>query len=406
MKRTCLIFPHSKSGFSLVELLVALAIFGILMTMVFRSFIPVVQHNSQQGRISETKLETAIGLDLLRADLEHAGFGLPWSFTGAPNPYNEPDDSSFAPGVDIYLRPMSDAFTAAVPRALSSQDLSNASLNSSDYLSIKALNVIRGATSQKWGWLWRDAAHNAIIQSMGAEDFIDKDRVIVIQPRENRRLVVNGAGLNFFATITPDAMTTSDALKNFSPDESPLDPDGERYLLYGLDVDDEVPSKPPQRPFNRTDYYINNANVPAHCAPGTGVLTKLTLNQDNTNFSFLPIVDCVADFQVVYYLDTTTPVDGGWDARADANGLNGMDAEEVRNRVKSVRCYILTHEGGIDRNYNHPTVTVNVGEVAADGTTLLANAGRAFNLNTNIGATWDNYRWKVYSLAVTPRNLQ
>lgn len=397
MKRSCLIFPHRISGFSLVELLVALAIFGILMTMVFSSFMPVVQHNSQQGRISETKLETGIGLDLLRADLEHAGFGLPWSFTIAPNPYNEAAAS--IPGA------LNDA-PSSVPRALSSADGPDATSfggmnNGSDYLAIKALNVVRGATSQKWGWLWRDTAHNAAIRSMGPEPFVAADDwVIVIQPRDNRRLVVDGAGPdNFFTT------TTSAALDNFSPDESSLDPNGERYLLYGLDDIAPPPAPTPKRPFNRTDYYIKDTNVPAHCAPGTGGLYKLTLNQDG-NFSYLPIVDCVADFQVVYYLDTDTPLDGGWDARADANGLNGMDAEEVRNRVKSIHCYILTHEGGLDRNYNHPTATVNVGEVAADGTTLLANAGRAFDLNANIGATWPNYRWKVYSLAVTPRNLQ
>lgn len=409
MKRSCLIFPHSTSGFSLVELMIALAIFGILMTMVFSSFIPVVQYNSQQGRISETKLETGIGLDLLRADLEHAGFGLPWSFTVAPSPYNEPDVAS-APVA------MNDA--PNVPRALSSLDATAFGLNNgSDYLSIKAMNVVRGTTSQKWGWLYRNgtfAFPDTTIQSMGAEPFDAADRVIVIQPRDNRRLVVDGAGLyNFFAIATPAA------LDNFSPNQSPSDPNGERYLIYGLD--DNIPANY-QRPFNRTDYYVNNyaniANTPTHCAPGTGVLTKVTLNQSDNNFSFLPIVDCVADFQVVYYLDTNTPVDGGWDARANANGLNGMDAAEVRNRVKSIHCYILTHEGGADRSYTYPNVNKNVGETdpvvvnalptkdpdsTAPGVLL---AGRAFNLNANIGPTWVNYRWKVYSLAVTPRNLQ
>lgn len=396
MKRSSFIFPHSISGFSLIELIVVMVIFGILMAMVFRSFIPVMQHNSQQGRISETKIETGIGLDLLRADLEHSGFGLPWNFTVAPNPYNEPTAAS-APVA------MNDA--PNVPRALSSLDATAFGLNNgSDYLSIKAMNVVRGTTSQKWGWLGRNATHtapSATIQSMGAEPFVAADRVIVLQPRDNRRLVVDGTGLyNFSAAATPAA------LDNFAPDESPIDPDGERYLLFGLD---NIAS--PQRPFNRTDYFVNNANVPTHCAPGTGVLTKLTLNQSDNLFSFLPIIDCVADFQVVYYLDTSTPVDGGWDARANANGLNGMNAEEVRNRVKSIRCYILTHEGGVDQSYTHPNPTINVGEVDQNGSTVVANdgtpTGRVFTLNpSGIGPTWANYRWKVYSLAVTPRNLQ
>lgn len=393
MKRSCFIFPPGTSGFSLIELIVVFAIFGILMTMVFSSFIPVLQRNSQQGRISETKLETGIGLDLLRADLEHAGFGLPWSFPVAPNPYNEPTAAS---------APVAINDAPNVPRPLSSLDATTFGLNNgSDYLSIKAMNVVRGTTSQKWGWLWRNAAHTATIQSMGAEPFDANDRVIVIHPRDNRRLVVDGVGLyNFSAT------TTSAALDNFAPDEAAFDPDGERFLLFGLDNINN-----PQRPFNRTDYYVNEANVPTQCAPGTGVLTKLTLNQGDNLFSFLPIVDCVADFQVVYYLDTTTPVDGGWDARANANGLNGMDAKEVRDRVKSIRCYILTHEGGADRSYTYPNQTINVGEVDQNGDPVLAAdgtpTGRVFTLNPSvIGPTWSNYRWKVYSLAMTPKNLQ
>ena len=392
-KKMCI----KESGFTLIELIISLAIFGILMTMVFNTFIPVMQTNSRQGGISETKIETGIGLDLLRADLEHAGFGLPWMFPagGVPNPYSEPA----APATT------NDALTKAVPRALTSMDATTIGLNNgSDYLAIKALNVARGVSSQKWGWLGRDAAHNASVQSMGAEAFdVANDWVIAIRsevtPGENRQLVLVGAGLNNFY-----AKPTSIALDPFAPLATANDPDGDRYILYGLVSN--TPPVAPKRPFNRTDYYINNAVVPAHCAPGTGTLTKAVLNQSDDSFDdMLPIIDCVADFQVVYYLDTNG--DGGWDPpRSNANGLAGLTAEQIRNQVKSIRCYILTHEGGVDRNYTYPNATINVGDVSDDNTTL--NAGRTFNLSTlpGIGATWANYRWKVYSLAVTPRNLQ
>lgn len=382
---------HRKaSGFTLIELMIYMVLLGIIMTMVFSSFIPVMQINSQQSRISETKIETGLGLDLLRADLEHAGFGLPWMFpsSGVPNPYSEPT----APAE---LAALADA--PNVPRALISRDLSplSMSMNTSDYLAIKALNVVRGTSSQKWGLLGRDAAHIAIVQSMGVDAFNNNDRVIVIRtevsPGKNRQLVLDGAS-NYFAT------TTAAAMEPFAPPATSNDPNGERYLVYGLNDDAGI-----SRPFNRTDYYINNANVPTHCAPGTGTLVKATLNQANNAFSILPIVDCAADFQVVYYRDTNN--DGGWDTRNDANGLAGLTAEQIRSQVKSIRCFVLTHEGGMDSNYTYPNANINVGDIAADGTTL--QAGRLFTLNTdNACPTWANYRWKVYSLAVTPRNLQ
>lgn len=388
---------REESGFSLVELMIYMALLGILMTMVFSSFTPVMRTSSRQWRMAETKIETGIGLDLLRSDLEHAGFGLPWSFPVGvtPNPYSEPT----AP-----VAPVATVDAPNVPRAVIGEDTSASSMNGSDYLAIKALNVVRNDASQKWGWLGRDAGHAVTVQSMSADAFVsagvDYDRVIVIRPEvspgENRQLVLNGTG--YFTKPTPGDLTP------FAPLDTPNDPNGERYLIYGLDDSD------PRRPFNRTDYYINNADMPAQCAPGTGTLVKATLNQANDNFLILPIVDCVADFQIVYYLDTDG--DGGWDTRADASGLNGLTAQQIREQVKSIRCYVLTHQGGVDGTYTHPLdpvtglPTINVGEVAADGVTLQAGAGRAFDLNATIGATWANYRWKVNSLAVTPRNLQ
>ena len=388
---------RDDSGFSLLELIIYMALLGILMTMVFSSFTPVMRTSSQQWRIAKTKVETGVGLDLLRSDLEHAGFGLPWEFQAGvtPSPYFEPAPLADAPGA-----PNADPLN--VPRAVISEDASAFSMNGSDYLAIKALNVVLGDTSQKWGLLGRAADHSVSIQSLSDSAFVGTDRVIVIRPEvspgENRQLVMNGT--DYFAHAIPADLTP------FAPPETPQDPNGLRYLLYGLDDID------PRRPFNRTDYYINAptaANpLPARCAPGTGTLVKATLNQADDNFTIMPIVDCVADFQVVYDLDTNG--DGGADTIADASGLNGLTAQQIRDQVKSIRCYVLTHEGGVDPRYTQPLdpvtglPTINVGEVAADGVTLLA--GRPFDLNANIGPTWANYRWKVYGLAVTPRNLK
>lgn len=380
---------RGERGFSLIELIIYMALLGILLTLVFSTFIPVMRSGSQQWRIGETKIETGVGLDFLRADLEHAGFGLPWEFpTGVtPAPYSEP----IAPTAPTAL-----ADVPNVPRAVNSEDNSASSMNTADYLVIRATNVTIGAASQKWGWLGRTDTHAVSVESLGNDPFVNSDRVIVIRPAaspgELHRLVLNGT--NYFA------QPTIAGLDPFAPPETPNDPNGERYLIYGLDDTD------PRRPFNRADYYINAPSaanpLPAHCAPGTGTLVKATLNQGNDNFTILPIVDCVADFQVVYYLDIDN--DGGWDRRALDDELSGLTAKEIREQVKSIRCYVLTHEGGVDTTYTYPNANVDVGDLAADGVTL--QAGRAFDLNAFIGATWPNYRWKVYSLAVTPRNLQ
>lgn len=368
---------HNDAGFSLVEIMIYLVILGIIMTAVFNAFVKITRPTFRQAEIAETKLETGMGLDLLRLDLERAGFGLSWMFQGGavPVPYGEP--ASFAHN--------------DIPRALESADASAASLNKADYLVIRGTNVGRGRASQAWGYVSRDAGHNIVVQSMGDDAFVATDRVIVIRPElapgQYRQLMMNGTA--WVANPTPAGLTI------FAPPSSPNDPNGDRYLVYG--IDDAGAS----RPFNRTDYYINNTNVPSHCAPGTGVLVKAVVNQANNGFNTWPIVDCVADFQMVYHLDTDN--DGGWDTRADASTLSGLTAQQIREQVKEVRCYVLAHEGGLDTSYTHPTAGINVGEVDGGGNLL---AGRQVDVSDIAGTNWANYRWKVYSLAVTPKNLK
>lgn len=375
--------PRNQSGFSLIELLVYLAILGILMTLVVMSFTQTMQRSAQQSGIAETKIETVAGLDVLRADLEHAGFGLYWQVPAVPNPYYEP-----APFAGAATDP---------PRAFSSEDISASSLNASDYLVIRATNVIRGISGQRWGYVGRKADHTIDVQSMSTDVFVSSDRVIVLRPESSpgqyRQLVMDGSsGQNYITQPTTAAMVT------FAPDPTPNDPDGLRHFVYGLNNNSNIST-----PFNRTDYYINDANIPTHCAPNTGVMVKVAVNQGTHTLDFMPIIDCVADFQIVYYLDTDG--DGGWDARANASGLAGLTAEQIRDQIKAVRVYILTHEGTLDRSYTYADPNINVGEVDVNGTTLLA--GRSFALSTSIlGGNWANYRWKVISLAITPRNLK
>lgn len=378
MKQLKSSFSRNDSGFTLIELLIYLVIVGILMAMVLSSFTQTIQRTGQQSGIAETKIETGIGLDLLRVDLEHAGFGLPWEFQTNPT-YTEPG-------------PMNDA--SNVPKAIISQDASATGINNgADRLVIRSTNAIVGITGQKWGYVGRLADHTVDIQSMSTDTFVNTEGVIVIQPEispgQYRRLVMNG-------TTYITKPTVAD-LANFAPPATPNDPNGVRYLVYGLNLNDTI-----SRPFNRTDYFILTTNVPSHCAPGTGVLEKATLNQVGTGFTSFPIVDCVADFQIVYHLDTDE--DGGSDTEVDADGLDGLTAEQIRDRVKEIRCYILTHEGGLDRSYTYPNDTINVGEIDTDGTTLLF--GRNFDLSEDIAGNWANYRWKVVSMTVAPKNLK
>ena len=153
-------------------------------------------------------------------------------------------------------------------------------------------------------------------------------------------------------------------------------------------------------PFNRADYYISAANVPTRCATGTGVLVKATLNQATGNPDVMPILDCVADLQVIYDLDTN--VDGTIDI--PVNDISALTTpQDIRDQIKNVQVYILAHEGQKDtnftfNNFNGGGTSVIVGRSAA--------LGRAFDFD-DIGITdYTNYRWKVYNISVETGNLR
>ncbi len=364
-----------QDGFSIIELLIYLAIVGTIMTLVMTSFIGTLSRSGHQTTIAGTLIETGIGLDILRRDLEHAGYGLPWGWQNASIIYSEPVLFSGAP--------------RGIPQAFSSQDISTASLNTSDYLVIRASNIARGDISQKWGFLGRNASQSPTLENMNqGASFAGGDHFIVLNTESEdqfRQLIMMGSGY----------VGNSATLSSFAPAATPNDPNGIRYVVYGLKDDSNI-----TRPFHRVDYYISNVNVPQQCASGTGVLGKLQINQADNNGVFLPLVDCVADFQVVYYLDTNG--NGSGDTFVNANGVASLSAEEMREQVKRIDCFILAHEGTRDRDYTMANNIVNVGETDSGGTFF----GNVFDLASTIGGNWANYRWKVYSLTVNPKNLQ
>ncbi len=65
-----------RKGFSLIELLVTLVIVSILMLAVYYTYTSVVAKTKTSFESIELNIEKSIGLELLRLDLEHVGYGV------------------------------------------------------------------------------------------------------------------------------------------------------------------------------------------------------------------------------------------------------------------------------------------------------------------------------------------
>ena len=132
----------SDSGFTLVELMITMVIFVFFIAAASQVFTGLLTQFKQQSKIAETNIEGIVGLEILRQDIEHAGYGLPWYglvaySESATNPYG-----------------FNDSTTTAAPRAILSKNNAtftglNNIFDGSDYLVIKAVNVGRNDTCQK-----------------------------------------------------------------------------------------------------------------------------------------------------------------------------------------------------------------------------------------------------------------
>ena len=404
-----------QAGFTLVELMVTMVIFVLVIAAASQVFSGLLYQYKQQSKIAETNIEGVVGLDILRRDIEHAGHGLPWELSGAT--YLEVDNAMLVPGWTTQndehfndgppnnpARGTDPGGTANPPGAIRSGD--NAGERGTDVLVIKAVNVSNDAAAYKWTYV--NPGNTVKEWDIVQERMVANDRVIVLTLGGSRSLVwVNpGSGLTFTTRFRAD--TTPDSLQD--ADFAPAD-DTITRIVYGVaDPHSSAVSTPLRMPFNRADYYVRTpGTLPTRCAIGTGILYKAVLNHENGNLVESPILDCVADMQVVYRLDTDN--DGVIDNDSDdlSNPITGVEltAQDIRNQLKEVRVFVLAHEGQRDPQFIFTNFTpgacatcIRVGESAAQG--------RDFDLSDSVIGITDflNYRWKVYRVVVQPINLR
>jgi len=360
-----------NAAFTLVELMIAMAIVMMVLYAAINFFIVSVRQYKVQTKITETNVEGILGLELFRQDLENLGFGLPWNNLGN---YTEKTGNGSA---------LNDGNGIAPRAVLSINGGGGFTVNNSDYLVIKSARVGMSDAAGKWTTLIQNGSKRT--WSPVAENLANTDYVIVLAvgstDADRRSLVTSG---NFYTQFINTA--------GFVP-VTPYSAN----IVYG--IDDGIPV----RPFNRAEYYINNAAVPQRCAPNTGVLVKAVVahDGDGTTPTLLPLLDCVADMQVVYGLDTNA--DGVVDSIYSDDISVGKTAAVIRAQLVEVRIHILAQEGQRDDSYAYPYDNVTVGSGGAGRSFVFTSSG--FTSSGISNNNFKHYRWKVYNIVVKPRNL-
>lgn len=404
-----------KNGFTLLELIIVMVIFMLVIMATTSSFNVLLTQMSKVIKSEESNIEGVVGLEMLRHDLQQAGYGLPEAYMSIPPQYIE---AKAAPADDYNDAP--NGLPRAVvagnnigAEAVVSDGVTYNILDKTDYIGLKATTLGMNNASQKWTYMpyssgitfkqkpriWPTASQNLTNST---------DRVIMI-----KKSVVSGQVVNqmVYDTSTPDIYWVNFNSNGFAPAFTPVQPD-DIFYIYGIRSKSGT-SGDLGMPFNRADYFIakpnNAAQFPAFCAPNTGILYKATINHEDGLLSLMPILDCAADMQIVLgwrisgedndsgAVDTwSTPEATTVTPSANVTAVQAAlaDPAVLRKRLKVIKIYILAQNGKLDTNYMGPASMV----VGASGEASLT---KTFNFT----AEMRNYRWKLYQVIVSPKNL-
>jgi prepilin-type N-terminal cleavage/methylation domain-containing protein len=418
---------HNEKGFTLIELIITMAVFLVVIIIAAQTFNTVVTESAKLSKSEESNIEGVIGLEVMRHDLEQTGFGLFWGLLpGSSVPYNEADTTNWSADTTNYAKMNDNAASPPVPRAFVGFDAfaDDGSNLLGDFIGVKGSTVGRNKAAQLWNYI----PYQNYSTASGREsrpvawptnNLAAGDKVIAIRSNFNNpdddHLLVDSAG-----TFTFNYNTNGSINSDFLPTDSL-----QTYMIYGI----ERGSTALRMPFNRTDFFVRipsaattgDTAMPAFCAPGTGTLYKATVNHSNGKYNYIPLLDCVANMQVVLGWSFNSGAEKMQDAvhayssmpdkstytvstsSATASALPVTAADDIkswlqdptgiREHLKLIKVYLLVQEGKKDSGYTYPASSVVVGDLAT------------LTQQYNFTAEQLKYRWRLYRIIVRPKNL-
>ncbi len=406
----------------MVELMVSLAVVLLIIGAATTAYLKLLRTYRTQGRLAESYMANLTGLELLRYDIEMAGFGLPASLAPGASyteavtddsvPYNPASLNDAANPPNIGPRPF--------------VHLNNTGANNSDVLAIKSSVANLNPTSKKWSMITCCNAGLSWVKEWGVTapdpvmDFAagpPTDNFIVLN--DTGQLQTNSSNNNWSFSFQNGYFTNANTIGPAAPTNQQVD------YIYGLDSGNGAHVMP----FNRVDYYLDNGiptDIPQSCS-GTYTLYRSTISQQTGALVKTPLIDCVKDFQVAFgidpYGDPTQSI--VWEQTLLNPDGSPMSAADMQLQLREVRVFLLFREG-LGDNGATPDFRfsgyLNLGDQdiaysldPADYPSVpnsfvqwspaaLPGAG-ALKSFTPTNSTDVQYRWKVLEMAVKPLNL-
>jgi prepilin-type N-terminal cleavage/methylation domain-containing protein len=369
----------NENGITLIELLTVMVIFSVVMAGLYSAYSVQLRQGVKEYHAAESNIEVSIARNIIERDFTMAGYGMP-------------EDYSYAviSGFD----------TANPPKAVEAGD------GNPDTLILRGTALgIDSRAAQGWTYML-DSTPTFTVWNDAREDVGNADGVILLEPN-TKTLLPQGTDWKFKYS-GPVSNVTS--IPNNTPYGSPQ----LGTLVYGLYS--TVTGTAATQPFYTVTYSLSAAgNTSPNCAPNTRTLLRAESRKINSTGTPQPILNCVLDFQVALGLATDNSPDGSidhWDnggATYAATYTGTTGPATLNKQLKQIRAYVLVQDGVKDPNYTYsnpdkdyaatPT-KIRVGDLYLQGGAV----GQDFDLNTD--SRWLQYRWRVLTFAVTPRNIR
>lgn len=420
----------NRNGFTLVELIVVTAVFVVVIMITSDAFRTILTQMAKITKSEESNIEGVVGLEMFRHDLQQSGYGLPYTFQAAL-PYLEVSGNPFS------TNDGDGTASSAVPRALTASnnlaavagpdgDIAATIIAGTDYLALKGATLATNDVSQRWTYIINEGGAVTVKHDWENGNFQNNDRAIVL-----RRTFAGTTYTNQLIFDTTDAFwgeyNAADSTMKDKNGTTIFNPPNDREIYYAYGILNNADLR---MPFNRTDYFVARptaaGSLPAVCEPTlTGVLYKGTVSHADGKLTYIPLLDCVADMQVVLGWDLMDGMgnegqDGTIETYSTTVGTSGIpevsgtasqttviaalgDAERLRRALKIIKVYVLAQVGRRDAGYIFTGTDeagqpqrIYVGDKESDGIV------RRYDLT----ADQRSYHWKVYRIVVRPKNLQ
>ena len=333
---------NNKKGFTIAELLVTIFIIGVVLGAAYFTYIKLLKGFKSESSKIETQIENLVGLEILRLDLEHIGYGIPNNETSKIIDWN---------GSNLILR---------------------STLNNTD-------SITRGYLLAKC---------------------VAGTLEVTYDGRENTSAtyvsVIDADTKNFFAK---GEIQTSGSIQTIGLNGKKVSCTLDKvYIAYPVrqNVYNGTANGCTDSLCEEISYTLSQANLINRCNVNTSNLIRKV---GPSATSGEPVLNCVADFKVTFDLDTNGDGVIGT-SEADQTSLPSTNGD-IRNQLKAINIYILVQEGRYDPNFTY-NQAVNCS--ATPGKCININNGNNIQ-ELQLPAGYEHYRWKLLMIKVKPMDL-